>query len=231
MLGEPPVLTIRRAFERPSAEAVAALAAAPTSHLVDCLMGRGALGFRIKPLAHPDLPSAVAGAVVTCRAGPDDNLAVFAALDIARAGDVLVCATEGFTGAAVVGDNLMAMMRNKGVAGFVTDGLARDLDGIAGVGLALFCRGLSPNSPVAQGPGSAGLPIVLGEVCVEPGDVAIGDADGVVIVPGRRIGEVTARLAEVQAAERTMAAKVRDGLVIPDRIRAILDSDRVERVD
>jgi 4-hydroxy-4-methyl-2-oxoglutarate aldolase len=115
--------------------------------------------------------------------------------------------------------------------GFVTDGLARDLDGMAGVGLPVFCRGLSPNSPVANGPGRAGAPIVMGAVAIEAGDVAIGDADGVVIVPRGRIDEVTARLSEVREAERAMEAKVRDSLVIPDRIRAILDSDRIERLD
>ena len=69
------------------------------------------------------------GVAVTCHCGPADNLALFAALASARPGDILVAATDGFTGTAVTGDLLMGMARNLGVAGLVTDGMARDQRG------------------------------------------------------------------------------------------------------
>ena len=82
---------------------------------------------------------------MTCHPGPGDNLAVFAALEVAQPGDVVFAATDTFTKTCVAGDILLAMARNKGIAGFVTDGLMRDVDGILPVGLPVFCMGVTPN--------------------------------------------------------------------------------------
>ena len=113
-----------------------------------------------------------------------------AALAESKAGDVLVVATGGYVGAAVTGDLLMYVARNRGVAGFVTDGLVRDLEDLETVGLPVFALGVTPNSPQRRGPGSVGLPIVCGGVTVASGDVVVGDRDGVVVVPrARMIGD------------------------------------------
>ena len=96
---------------------------------------------------------------------------------------MLVVATGGYAGAAVTGDLLIGVARNRGAAGFVTDGLVRDLDDLETVGLPIFAMGVTPNSPQRRGPGSVGLPIVCGGVTVASGDVVVGDRDGVVVVP------------------------------------------------
>jgi regulator of RNase E activity RraA len=113
----------------------------------------------------------------------------------------------------------------------VTDGLARDIAGILGVGLPVYCMGLSPNSPARNGPGSVGLPIVMGGVTIASGDIVIADNDGVVIVPRPRTREVIGRLAGVRAAEAALEAKVKDGLEIPDFIQSVLASDRIAQID
>ena len=112
-----------------------------------------------------------------------------AALAECKPGDVLMVATNGYVGAAVTGDLLMYVARNRGAAGFVTDGLVRDLDDLETVGLPTFAMGVTPNSPQRRGPGSVGLPIVCGGVAVASGDVVVGDRDGVVVVPRARIEE------------------------------------------
>lgn len=232
MIEEPPLLTVRRNFERPPANAVAALAGTPSSYLVDAQDGRGALDFSIKALEYPaDGACAFAGPAVTCQAGPADNLAVFAAIEVARPGDVIVIATDGFTGTCVIGDHLCGMIRNRGVAAVVTDGLARDAAGIRATGLPVFCAGVSPNSPVARGPGTVGLAVNLGGVAIEAGDVVTGDRDGVVVVPRARLDEVVARLDRVRAAEAELEAKVEAGLEMPDFIRALLAPERVRYLD
>ena len=232
MIQDPPLLTIRRNFERPAADAVAALSGVPIGNLVDAMNGRGALDHRIKAVAGGPAGSVgFCGVAVTCYCGPDDNLAVFAALDIARPGDVIVAATDAFEGSAVTGDLVLGMAKNRGVIAFVTDGLVRDLDGIDGVGMPTFCRGVSPNSPVRNGPGTVGQPVTLAGVSVDSGDVVAGDRDGVVIVPRGRIAAATQALAGVRAAEEALEAKVRDGLEIPDFIRDLLASDRVQTLD
>ena len=228
MIKDPPLLTIRRDFPRPAARDVAAFAGVPTGYAIDAMGGRGALDYRIKPLAPAD--RVMVGVAVTCQCGPADNLALFGALAAAGPGDILVAATDSFTATSVTGDLLLGMAKNRGVAGFVTDGLVRDLVGVLGVGLPVYCAGVTPNSPVRNGPGTVGLPVVVGGTAVESGDLVLGDRDGVVIVPRGQIGQVLERLADVRAAEAALEAKVKAGLQVPDFIQAILDSDRVAAV-
>ena len=228
MIKDPPLLTIRRDFERPAPEVMAAFAGVPTGYAIDALGGRGALDYRIKPLA--PATSVVIGVAMTCHCGPADNLALFGALATARPGDVLVAATDGFTATSVTGDLLMGMARNRGLLGLVTDGLARDIAGIVAVGLPVYCAGLTPNSPVRNGPGTVGLPVVVGGVAIESGDIVIADNDGVVIVPRSQAKAVIARLSDVRAAEAALEARVKAGLQIPDFIQSILASDRVTEI-
>jgi len=225
MIKDPPLLRIRRKFPRPSKNILAAFASVPTGFATDAMNGRGALDYRIKPLAAPS--EVMVGVAMTCHCGPADNLALFGALATAEPGDVLLAATDGFTETSVTGDLLLGMARNRGLKGIVTDGVARDVPGILAVGLPLYCTGVNPNSPARNGPGTVGHPIVIGGVAVMPGDIVIGDGDGIVIVPRVDVDAVLKRLADVKAAEATLDAKVKAGLEVPDFIKAILASDRV----
>ncbi|MGA2045331.1 MAG: hypothetical protein ABSG83_18405, partial [Roseiarcus sp.] len=139
-------------------------------------------------------------------------------------------ATDSFTATAITGDLLLGMARNRGVAGFVTDGLVRDIVGILAIGLPVYCAGATANSPVRNGPGTVGLPVVVGGVRIESGDIVIGDRDGVVIVPLAEAEAVLARLDAVRAAEAALEAKVRAGLEIPDFVTAIVESDRTVEI-
>jgi 4-hydroxy-4-methyl-2-oxoglutarate aldolase len=228
MIKEPPLITMRRGFPRPRPRDVAAFAGAPTGNVVDALGGRGALDYTIKPLA--PVTSVLVGVALTCRAGPADNLALFAALDAAKPGDILAAASDASSTTAITGDLLLGMARNRGIRGLVTDGLVRDLVGILAVGLPVYCRGLTPNSPDRNGPASVGLPVIIGGVQVESGDVVVADADGVVIVPRGKLAMTIKALDDVRAAEAALDAKVKAGLEIPDFVRAVLASDRVVEV-
>ncbi|MCC7049449.1 MAG: RraA family protein [Alphaproteobacteria bacterium] len=226
-------MTVRADFPRPAPEVIAKLKGVPVGYLVDCMDGTGALDWRIKALPEACIlgpAPMILGPAVTCFCGPADNLAVFGALAIAKPGDVVVAATEGHTGCAILGDLLLGMARNAGAAGLVTDGLVRDVAGILEVGLPVYARGVSPNSPARSGPGTAGMPIVIGGRRVEPGDIVAADRDGVVIVPRADAERVAAKLADVKQAEAGLLAKVRGGLAGPDHIRALLASPRTRRV-
>jgi 4-hydroxy-4-methyl-2-oxoglutarate aldolase len=131
----------------------------------------------------------------------------------------------------VTGDLLLGMARNRGLAGFVTDGMVRDVAGIESVGLPCFAAGVTPNSPARNGPGTVGLPVVIGGVAVASGDIVIGDADGVVVVPLAQVDGVIARLAAVRAAEADLDAKVRAGLQLPGFITAMIAAGRFKDVD
>ena len=228
MIGDPPLLTVRRNFTRPSAQAVAAFAGLPTGFVVDALGGRGALDGLIKPIGDADR---FCGVALTCAAGPADNLAVFGTLAVARKGDIVIAAADGFSRTAVTGDLLLGMMKNLGIAGFVTDGFVRDIAGIRSVGLPCFAAGVTPDSPARSGPGSVGLPIVVGGVAVASGDIVVADEDGVVIVPAAQIEATIARLPAVKAAEAALDARVKAGLVIPEFLKALIDGKRFLEID
>jgi 4-hydroxy-4-methyl-2-oxoglutarate aldolase len=229
MLKDPPLLTIRRKFSRPPPDLIARLKGAQTGHVIDAMLGRGALDHRIKPV-DPETAQFV-GIALTVETGPSDNLAILAALALAEPGDVLIAAADGFSATAVVGDNVCAMAKNKGVAAIVTDGMARDRDGIVGVGLPMFARGITPNSCVKTGPGKVGLPIVCGGVAVEAGDIVIGDRDGAAIVPQAQATMIMAQLEEIRRLEAEAQEKICAGMTHPEAIAKLLASDRVVFVD
>ena len=204
----PPHITAT-SVERPSVDEVTQFRGAPTSFVVDALGGIGALDWRVKPVAG----GALLGVALTCDCGAADNLALIAACAEARPGDVLVAATGFFAGAAVTGDLLLGVALNRGAAGFVTDGMVRDLSDLEALNLPVYAMGVTPNSPGKRGPGTVGLPIVCGGRAVASGDVVIGDRDGVVVVPRARLSATLARLAEVKAAEAAMLERVRGGLL------------------
>ncbi len=232
MLEEPALLTVSRNFARPSKAELEAVAAASTGWLVDAQDGRASLGARIKPvLPGNDGLTRCSGTAVTCWCGPNDNLAIFGALAVARPGDVVIAATDGFSGSGVCGDLLAGMMRNKGIAALVTDGHVRDLAGLREVGLPVFAAGINPDSCVRSGPGTVGLPVVIGSRQISSGDLVLGDEDGVATIPLANAKAVLARLEAVKAAEGKMLAAVKGGLQIPDWLEELMASSKARGTD
>jgi 4-hydroxy-4-methyl-2-oxoglutarate aldolase len=229
MLKDPPLLTIRRKFQRPPRDLIAKLEGAQTGHIVDALFGRAAMDHRIKPV---DAACAqFVGPALTCQTGADDNLAILAALALAEPGDIIVAAADGFAETAVVGDNITMMAKNKGVVAIVIDGMARDSYGIVPVGLPVFARGITPNSCVRSGPGKVGLPVVCGGVAVEPGDVILGDRDGVVVIPRGKLEAIVTALDDIRRAEEETQNKIRAGMTSLNSIAELLKSDRVHYIE
>jgi 4-hydroxy-4-methyl-2-oxoglutarate aldolase len=208
MIEDPSRLVIRAKFPRLSEAQLAPFRNRTTSFVVDAMNGRGALDHAIKPL---DAGSRFVGSALTARAGARDNLAALAALDLIEPGDVLIIATQGFTGTATLGDNMAKIAQLRGASAVVTDGMVRDAAEIVALGLPCFCRGVTPNSAFPSGPGEVGLPLALGEVAVDAGDLVMGDRDGVVIVPQAHIPAIAIRLERVAALEVEMHAKLARG--------------------
>ena len=232
MLETPPALTIRRTFQRPPRDALAALEGVLTGQVADALGGLGALDAAIKPIAGaPPSMQRFVGAAFPCMNSPADQLGLVGALAYAEPGDVLVAGTEAYLGTAVIGDLMAGMLLNRGVAALVTDGAVRDTPGIVGVGLPVYCAGVSPNSPQRNGPGTVGLAISIAGVTVNPGDVVVGDVDGVVVVPQDALDGVIEHVKEIRRMETEVEAKVKDGLTYPDSWRAYLEPGAARFVD
>jgi 4-hydroxy-4-methyl-2-oxoglutarate aldolase len=227
-MAEAPTLTIRRDWPRPSPAELAAFREAPTGWVVDAQGRRGALHHGIRVLTRA---SRILGTALPVWSRGRDNLAPYAALAFARPGDVLVVATEDYEAASVAGDILLGMARNAGIAGLVTDGVVRDVPGLDAVGIPVFARGVSPNSPQKDGPGTIGLPVVLGGLAVGPGDLVLADGDGVVVVPRAGLGAVAAALEEVRAKEAQMDAAVQSGATQPAWVPERLSRADIRFVD
>lgn len=198
MIGDPVALTIRRNILRAKPELLAQFQNQPTGFVTDAYNGKGCLDYRIKPL---DNSFAFCGSAITAFCGPMDNLAAMAALDVAKPGDVIVIATTGDETAAVIGDHWAYWAKKIGVVGVVCDGLVRDIVGLLRVGLPVFARGLTPNSGFRNGPGEVNSMVSCGGVTISPGDIIIGDRDGVVSIPLNAAEEVAAKLELVYEKE------------------------------
>jgi len=230
VIEEPPLLTMVQSRPRPSQAQIDTLARYPTGFVVDAMNGQGALASTIRPLDRHALPVRLCGPVLTCDNGPADILATLAALTELSKGDVLVCATGAWQHCAAAGDRVLGMARNAGAAGFVTDGMVRDIEGIREVGLPVFCAGLSPNSPYSNGPGCVGDAVSLGGLRICAGDMLVADENGVVIVPFARIDEVIEKLKSIEKLEAELDAEVNEGLIAPESIYELLKSDSVQRI-
>ncbi len=227
MLEEPPILTIRPVFPRPTATQIDAFRNVPTGFVCDAMSGQGALDCAIQPIGGGrDIDCRAVGSALVADNGPAEILATMAALHILQPGDIVVAAVHGHRNCSASGDQFCGMLRNKGAAAFVTDGQMRDYDGIVDVGMPVWCAGLSPNSPYSKGPARAGFGANVGGRQIESGDLIVADRNGVVVVPFAEIDAVIARLKEVQKLEAALEEKVRSGFCHMQTIEDMINDGR-----
>ncbi len=175
---------ILRDFERVPPHIVQQAGAYQAAILADVAGRRGALHGRITAL-RPSMK--VVGTAFTVEVRPGDNLMIHAAMSLAQPGDVLVVDGKGDQTAALMGTIMMTACQKLGIAGVVIDGAVRDSLEIEEMGFPVFSVGTNPNGPTKLVPGRIGHPISIGGVTVHPGDLVLGDADGVVIVEREKI--------------------------------------------
>lgn len=181
--------------ELPDKEIVEGYKDLPTSNIADCMNRRGAMATRIKLMSSPT--KEMCGAAFTVHNRPGDNLTIYAALKYCHEGDVIVIDNEGDNTRAVIGEVMMTWLRDqRHVAGVVVDGPMRDIDSLRNWDLPIYAVSTSPNGPYKEGPGEINVPVSCGEVSVNPGDLIVGDADGVVKVAREKTTEL---LPKVQA--------------------------------
>jgi len=211
---------IRRDIPRASADLIAAFRAFPSGVVTDAMGRRGAL-LGLRPFG--DCSPEFCGSALTVWTVPGDNLGPWAAVSVAKPGDVVIISNGGAADASVFGDLAFGMARNAGVAAIVTDGLIRDADGIARVGMPVFANGLSPNSPLKNGPATVGGAISIGGVVVRSGDIVRGDRDGVTVIPRERFDEVLAESRAIATKEEDIQRQIADGAKQPAWLAGVLE--------
>jgi RraA family protein len=153
----------------------------------------------------------VCGHACTVKVFPGDNLMVHKSLDIAQPGDIVVVDAGGSTMNAVLGDLVSTKAKHRHIAGFIVDGLIRDLPGIVPLDLPVFARGTTSIGPLHRGPGEINFPICCGGIVVNPGDIVVGDAAGIVVVPREIAEELLERLHGHKEANAAYFESVRRG--------------------
>jgi RraA family protein len=192
-----------------SAEEVAAFGQCAASHLADS-MGRLQAAGEALVVRHKS-GNKLCGCAVTVRTAPGDNLLVQKALDMARPGDVIVVDGGGYTGQALVGEIMGSLAQRRGIAGFVVDGAVRDLDFISANSLPVYSTGVSPRGPSRTGPGEINGPVTIAGMVVFPGDIIVGDVDGVVAVPRADAAQVLHAAQLLREKENGMLAAIARG--------------------
>lgn len=183
---------------RPRPEVVERFARHDVAKIADAMGGGGLMQRSIKPVV-PGMR--VLGTAVTVMARPGDVLYVIRAADVAKPGDVIVIDGGGCEELAMIGDGISYYMQSRGIAGVVVDGGIRDVIGIRELNFPMFSKGVSARIHGAFGPGAINVPIACGNVVVYPGDVVMGDDDGVVVVPGASAEQVATSTDEVLSGE------------------------------
>lgn len=151
-------------------------------------------------------PSALAGTAVTVRTRPGDNLAIHRAFDYCRPGDVLVIDGGGELSQALLGEIMAAYAESIGIAGLVVNGAIRDVGAIRLKTFPVYARGVTHRGPYKAGPGEINVPVVAGGMVVNPGDVIVGDEDGIVALDQAEAADI-ASLAEAQARKEADALR------------------------
>ena len=214
---------IRPDVPRPPAELVARFREHATSNIGDAMGRFHFMDFGIRPRS--GLP--LCGVAVTVDARPGDNLMVHKALEVARPGDIVVVNTNGNTTSAVFGELMCRTAVGAKLGGIIVDGAIRDIDAIASLGFPAYSRAVCAGGCDKDGPGEVNFPIACGNAVVTPGDIIIGDVDGVVVVAREEAEEVLGLTIALVERERARIAEIDAGGLFKDEINDTLRKNGV----
>lgn len=176
----------------------------PVANISDCMARMTAGGADLRPMHRA---GKLLGPALTVRTRPGDNLMVHKAMELAEAGDVIVVDAGGDRTNAIIGEIMVRYARTRGIAGFVINGAIRDSDVIGAGDFPVYATGVTHRGPYKDGPGEINVPIALNGMVIEPGDLIVGDSDGLLCVPYDEVEAIRSMAKAKSDAEAvTMAA-------------------------
>ncbi|MGB1387782.1 MAG: hypothetical protein ACPG61_02730 [Paracoccaceae bacterium] len=203
-----PGFMVRQTIDRLPRALIQGFAEFESTDISDAMNRMYAMGSQIHNLVN-DAP--LVGQVCTVKVYPGDNLMVHKVLDIAQPGDVVVIDGSGNMNAAILGDLVSNKARHRGIAGFIIDGLVRDLPGLKKCGLPIYAKGVTPFGPLHRGPGEINFPVSCGGIVVNPGDIVRADPSGVTAIPRLFAAEILNRLNAARESQMAYVASVING--------------------
>lgn len=197
---------IIRDFKRPSADLIKEFKGIPVANIDDCMNRIAAVDQSIKPLnkAH------VLGPAFTVKVAEGDNLMFHAAMDLAKPGDVIVIDAGGSTSRSIFGELMITYCASRKLGGVIVDGCIRDADTISELDFPVYAKGVTPNGPYKNGPGEINTPVVIGGQVVFPGDIIVGDMDGIIIIKPEDAEEVLKQAKAVVAKEEKITETIKN---------------------
>ncbi len=195
---------------RPEPRLVAEFAKMVTPHLSDSMERLYAGGPQLRPMYKG---GTLAGPAFTVKTAPGDNLLVHKALDVAQPGDVIVVDAGGFPDHAIIGELMAARAKQRGIAGLVIWGAIRDSAELGAGDYPVFACAVTHRGPYKNGPGEINVPITMGGMPVSPGDIIVGDADGLVAIPQDQAERVLASAKAILEKETAAMKQMRAGTV------------------
>ncbi|WP_136685522.1 RraA family protein [Falsirhodobacter xinxiangensis] len=180
----------------------------PVANISDVMSRMTAGGARLRPM-HDGSP--MIGVAVTVKTRPGDNLMIHHAMDISGEGDIIVVDAGGDLTNSLMGEMMMNYAASRGISGFVLDGAIRDADVIRQGAMPIFAAGVTHRGPYKTGPGEINCPIAIDGMVVQPGDIIMGDADGVLCIPLAHAEAILIAAEEKCAAEERTRIAIREG--------------------
>lgn len=221
-----PGFRIRKNIRRPKKNIVNGLGEFDTPVISDLMNRLYTMVPAIRNMTAPDLK--IIGTACTVKVYPGDNLMVHKALDIAAAQDIIVVDAGGSPMNAVLGDLVSTKARHRGIGGFIVDGYIRDLPGITALRFPVYARGVTPIGPLHRGPGEINFPIQCGGIVVNPGDIVVGDMNGVVVIPQEIAENLLHRLQDRREAESAYYEAVQRGDFSNEWVDNLLEENHCE---
>lgn len=204
-------LKIRQPQRRVSAENIARYREIPSAVIGDCMLRLQAAGAAVRPMYSGE--KSLAGPAYTVKTRPGDNLFVHKAIDLAQPGDIIVVDAGGHLDNAIVGEMMLTHAETRKLGGVIIYGAIRDVGHVSKHSFPVFASGVTLRGPFQSGPGHVNVPIAVGGMVIEPGDLLIGDDDGVICVPFEDVEPLYDECAKRLAGENAQRGRVRDGSV------------------
>ena len=195
---------------RPDKRLVAEFAKQVTPHLSDSMQRLYSASAELRPMHQG---GTLARGAFTVKTRQGDNLLVHKALDMAQPGDVVVVDAGGSLEHAIIGELMSARAAERGIAGIVIWGAIRDSGEIAQGRFPVYARGVTHRGPYKDGPGEINVPVSIGGLVVNPGDIIVGDQDGLVAVPLEHAQDILRSAQAIRAKEETSMKEIRKGTV------------------
>jgi RraA family protein len=180
----------------------------PVANVSDNMHRMTAGGARLRPM-HGN--AGMVGPALTVRAAPGDNLMIHKAIDMSAPGDVIVVDGGGELSNALIGELMLSQAIKRGVAGIVINGAVRDAESFPRRGLPVFAAGVTHRGPYKNGPGEINVPIAIDGMVIEPGDLVLGDPDGILCVPFDHLETVCSASEGKLAAEEEQMRQIEAG--------------------